>query len=131
MKKTLLPLITLLLLAACAPASGTVQSITLTLKDISYSQTTLEVTAGQPVALTLVNEGALEHDFSIKTIAVTNISETNSVNHGHSHGDLHAAVRPGETDVLTFTPTEPGTYEFYCHVAGHKAAGMVGQLVVK
>ncbi|MBL8046771.1 MAG: cupredoxin domain-containing protein [Anaerolineales bacterium] len=131
MKKIVLLLIALLWLAACAPAGGTAQPITLVSKDINYSTTTLEVTAGQPVALTLINEGVLEHDFSIEEIAVTSVSETNPADHSHAVGDLHAAVKPGETNVLNFTPTEPGTYEFYCTVAGHKAAGMVGTLIVK
>lgn len=131
MKKILLPLITLLWLAACAPASGAAQSLTLVFKDISYEPSTLEVTAGEPVALTLINNGALEHDFSIEKIAVTSVSESNPGWHSHIHGDLHASVNPGETNVLTFTPTEPGTYNFFCTVAGHKAAGMEGTLIVK
>jgi uncharacterized cupredoxin-like copper-binding protein len=120
-----------LLLAACAPAGGAAQSITLISKDISYETTTLEVTAGQPVALTLVNDGALEHDFSIEKIAVTSVSQSSPGHHGQGHGDLHASVKPGETNVLSFTPTESGTYEFFCTVPGHQAAGMVGTLIVK
>jgi uncharacterized cupredoxin-like copper-binding protein len=36
-----------------------------------------------------------------------------------------------QTSTLDFTPTKPGTYEFFCTVAGHKDAGMVGTLIVK
>lgn len=56
---------------------------------------------------------------------------------GHDMGhmaetpDLHIAVKPGGTSTLTFTPTEPGEYEFNCSVTGHKEAGMVGKLIVK
>jgi len=131
MKRLLLSLALTFLLAACASAGDEAQAVTLKLKDISYTSTTLEAAVGQPVALTLINEGALEHDFSIKRIAVTGVSESNPVDHGHTHGDLHAAVRPGEMNVLTFTPTEPGVYEFYCTVSGHKEAGMVGTLIVR
>ncbi len=41
------------------------------------------------------------------------------------------AALMGQTNTIEFTPTKPGTYEFFCTVAGHKEAGMVGTLVVK
>jgi uncharacterized cupredoxin-like copper-binding protein len=39
-------------------------------------------------------------------------------------------VSPGGTSKVTVT-LKKGTYEFYCPVDGHKAAGMEGKLVVK
>ena len=38
-------------------------------------------------------------------------------------------VAPGSTSTVTVT-LKPGTYEFYCPVPAHKAAGMTGKLVV-
>jgi uncharacterized cupredoxin-like copper-binding protein len=43
---------------------------------------------------------------------------------------VHVAAAQGDEGTVTFTPTEAGTYEFYCTVAGHKASGMVGKLIV-
>jgi uncharacterized cupredoxin-like copper-binding protein len=43
---------------------------------------------------------------------------------------LHVAAEPGASNHLSFTPTKPGNYQFYCTVPGHKEAGMVGTLVV-
>jgi uncharacterized cupredoxin-like copper-binding protein len=38
---------------------------------------------------------------------------------------------PGnETALALFRPTESGAYTFYCGVPGHRAAGMVGTLLV-
>jgi len=37
----------------------------------------------------------------------------------------------GATNTMEFTPTKPGTHEFFCAVPGHKDAGMKGTLVVK
>ena len=45
--------------------------------------------------------------------------------------ELHMAVAMGQTGVLEFTPTKPGTYEFFCTVAGHKEVGMMGTLIIK
>ena len=33
--------------------------------------------------------------------------------------------------VARFTPTQPGEYEFYCHVGSHSKKGMKGTLVVQ
>jgi uncharacterized cupredoxin-like copper-binding protein len=125
-----------LLLGACA--SKQPQAVTLTAQTMAYSPSTFEVTAGTPVELTLVNEDALEHDFSILEIPVESVSEADpmSAEHEMEMGTaamdpvLHVAAEPGTTNHLTFTPTKPGTYEFFCTVAGHKDAGMVGTMVV-
>ncbi|HEX2996197.1 MAG TPA: plastocyanin/azurin family copper-binding protein, partial [Anaerolineales bacterium] len=53
----------------------------------------------------------------------------------HAHGeeqnyDLHVSANAGETSVLELTVSEPGTYEVFCSVQGHKEAGMIGKLNV-
>lgn len=112
--------------------------------DNVYDKPELEVIAGQPVYLTFRNEGSLVHDFTIATLpldgeAITTVSEHDDELADHEHGmehtvgevDVHvAAAINGGSSVLQFTPIEPGTYEYYCTVEGHKEAGMVGQLVV-
>jgi uncharacterized cupredoxin-like copper-binding protein len=40
-------------------------------------------------------------------------------------------LQPGQSATLTLTLKKKGTYEFYCPVDNHKAAGMKGKLVVK
>jgi uncharacterized cupredoxin-like copper-binding protein len=135
--------LTAFLLAACSGASpgpvtsSNVQEITLITRDLEFEPKTIEVTAGQPVRLTLHNEGVLEHDFSVMHISAGDVDE-------HSHGaadhaahmdsmgdpDLHVFAGGGETSTLTFTALEAGTYEFYCAVVGHKEAGMTGTLIV-
>jgi azurin len=43
-----------------------------------------------------------------------------------------AMAGPGETMEVTFTaPAKPGTYVFLCSFAGHWAAGMTGDFIVK
>jgi uncharacterized cupredoxin-like copper-binding protein len=125
-----------LLFGACASQSRP-QEITLTAQTMTYSPSTFEVTAGVPVELTFVNEDALEHDFSVLEIPVESVSEADPMSAEHEmqmgagvEPVLHVAAEPGATNDLTFTPTKPGTYEFFCTVAGHKDAGMVGTMVV-
>ena len=41
------------------------------------------------------------------------------------------SLQPGETKTLEFTPAQAVTYQIVCNIAGHKEAGMVGELDVK
>lgn len=126
-----------LLLGACA-SQPQPQEITLTAKTMTYGPSAFEATAGVPVELTFVNEDALEHDFSVLEIPVESVSAADAMSAAHQmemgaaamDPMLHVAAEPGATNNLTFTPTKPGTYEFFCTVAGHKEAGMVGTMVV-
>jgi uncharacterized cupredoxin-like copper-binding protein len=49
---------------------------------------------------------------------------------GHGVDKDGKTVQPGRTSKITVT-LKKGTYEFYCPVDGHKAAGMEGKVVVK
>jgi uncharacterized cupredoxin-like copper-binding protein len=124
-------------LAACSGGVSTNggQTLTVEAQDLAFSPTTLEVTAGDPVKLTLQNNGALEHDFSILEFPMEGAAEeTGGMDHDMGEGseapELHVAAGAGQSATLDFTPSKPGTYQFWCTVPGHKEAGMTGTLVV-
>lgn len=85
----------------------------LTTANFQFDQTALRATAGEAVALRLDNQDGSGHSFDIDEL------------------DVHVSMPPGEPALALFTPTTPGTYTFYCAVPGHRAAGMVGTLVVE
>jgi len=141
MRRTMLLLLFVELLGvACAgdEEAPAIQDVSLTATDIAYDATRLVLPVNQPVRLALENEGVLEHDFTIREIAVADVhapAESEADDHAMSE-DVHdlalhvAAPANGGQAVLEFTPTEAGEYEYYCTVSGHKEAGMVGTLVV-
>lgn len=141
MKLRLFSLLTLAaaVLAACSGSSASAQPVEIMLQasGMTYQPATIEVTAGQPVKLTFQNADALEHDFSIMEIPMEMMGATQEAMPGHDMSgmadepELHVAAMMNQSATLEFTPSKPGTYEFYCTVAGHKDAGMVGTLVVK
>lgn len=126
-----------LLLAGCAGGgSARPAGVKIEAKEFAFSPGNVEVTAGQPVKLTLQNTGALEHDFSILAIPMEGEAEASgSSDHNMGHvaeePELHVAAAANQNATLEFTPTKPGTYEYWCTVSGHKEAGMIGTLVVK
>ena len=138
MRRYLIPLLLLvsLALAACSGASSGPNEIVVKAEALKYSPATIEVTAGQPVKISFQNNDSMDHDFSIVEIPMV-MSATAEPMAGHDMSgmseepQLHMATLMNQSATLEFTPSKPGTYEFFCTVAGHKEAGMKGTLVVK
>lgn len=75
----------------------------------------------------LKNEDGEEHDLVIEGIAAT----VSTGNDDGGHGAKVAVHAEGsETDSVTFTAHENGTYTFYCTIEGHREAGMEGTIEV-
>ena len=137
MLRTILSVVVLaVLLAACGGMTKASGEVTLEATDFAYNPASVTVSAGEPILLTLKNSGVVEHDFVIEKIDVKSVvkKDSGSETH-HAHGeemnfDLHISAQPGDTSVFEFTVSEPGTYTFFCSVAGHKEAGMLGELTV-
>jgi plastocyanin len=97
---------------AASPAAGG-SAITVNAIDINWEEKELTIPADTDVTITVVNKGLLQHDFKIDDL---------NVDSGMLDGG-------GTADVTVNAPA--GTYEYYCSVAGHKEAGMVGTLTVQ
>ena len=137
MLKKILPVFVLVfLLAGCGGTASPEKNITLELTDFAFGPSSVTIPAGQPVKITLDNKGLVEHDFVIEKIDASmesmqdNGSEMHHMQGGTSEAVVHAAVQTGATSTLEITVAEPGTYQFFCSVPGHKEAGMTGELIV-
>ena len=139
-RASILAVVFTLLLAACGQSQSTAstpQTLSVAANEFAFVPAALSVQAGQPVTISLQNTGAVEHDWSIPEIEISGEAKSSGdTPSGHMMGDtgdepkLHVAAGIGGKGTLTFTPSKPGTYEYYCTVAGHKEAGMVGTLTV-
>lgn len=111
--------------------------LTIAATDIAFDTSAIEMKTGQLLRLTLKNDGALEHDFSIMEMPLVGEvigGEMDMAGHDMSsmdeEPDVHVSAMPGDSNTISFTPAKPGIYEFYCTVAGHREAGMSGTLNV-
>ena len=139
-RSAILAVVFTLLLAACGQSQSTTsapQALSVAAKEFAFAPAALTVKAGQPVTIDLQNQGAVEHDWSVRNIEINGEAKSSGdTPSGHMMGDtgdepkLHVAAGIGGKGTLTFTPSKPGRYEYYCAVAGHKEAGMVGTLTV-
>jgi plastocyanin len=80
--------------------------------DIAFNPKEFSIPANTDVTVTIQNNGALGHNFSIDQLGIS------------------VDTAPGATSTVTIN-APPGDYEYYCNVPGHKEAGMVGTLHVQ
>jgi uncharacterized cupredoxin-like copper-binding protein len=100
-----------------AVSANGAQQVTLKVgNNMSFAPSTITVKAGQPVEVTLRNEGFLPHDFTLSE----GVSEP-----------VKIAGGGGQTTSGTFTIDTPGTYTFICTVPGHESGGMKGTLTAQ
>ena len=104
-------------LTACGGGGGTEASdtadatVTVTAGDLFFAPEALSTESGT-IAIELANDGAIVHNVVIEETR-TKVAE----------------AAGGESATGT-VDLEPGTYTFYCDVAGHRDAGMEGTLEV-
>lgn len=79
---------------------------------LAFDKTTLDASAGT-VTIELTNDSSVPHNVEVEGNGVEEESDTVT----------------GESTSLT-VDLEPGTYEFYCAVPGHREAGMEGTLTI-
>lgn len=96
-----------------APAEATVVDIPVADEGLAYAVTEVTAPAGE-ITLSSVNEQAVPHNIAIDEPETT----------------LGEVVTDGGVSEIT-VELEPGTYEYYCSVPGHREAGMVGTLTVE
>lgn len=87
--------------------------VAVSLKEWNLSPNELAGKDDEVLVLTIENDGAIVHGFSIPDLGV-NVS----------------AIAPGAARTVEI-PLAAGIYEVYCPVPGHKQAGQVGRLVVE
>jgi uncharacterized cupredoxin-like copper-binding protein len=90
-------------------------------------QTTLRV--NQPYIFAVGNAGKLTHELVIEKAGADDKPLEVEVN-GKEQESEAEDIAPGETKELAWTFTEPGHYQFSCHVPDHFEAGMVVEFEV-
>lgn len=135
MKNLIFLLVAILTLTACGAPSSDVAEFNVEMREYSFSPDTITVTANQKVRVNILNKGNIEHDFSIMEISTSSKPKVADPSHAHlmtgPEPQVHVSALPGIKNTVEFTPTQPGTYEIYCVISGHKEQGMVGKLIVK
>lgn len=93
------------------PAAAAANTVTMEAGNFYFKPKDVSIPASTPVTFKITNVAQIPHNFSIDVLAIS------------------VALDPGTTtDVTVNAPA--GTYQFYCNLPGHRAAGMEGTLTV-
>lgn len=95
-----------------ATTTASVKSFTITGSNFSFIPTTITVSKGDRVRITLKNTGGL-HDLKIDAFNVAT-----------------AKLNGGSSETIEFVADKAGSFEYYCSVGNNRALGMKGTLVV-
>jgi uncharacterized cupredoxin-like copper-binding protein len=112
------------------------ETLVIDMQDIVFAPMEVTIVAGELVEIELINSGVLVHDFTIEEIhTVHAYHDPDQQAAGHDDHDaeyaMHHALEGGDSITMRMIAEEPGTYEFYCTVPGHREAGMIGTLIVQ
>jgi uncharacterized cupredoxin-like copper-binding protein len=83
---------------------------------MSFDPSSITVRAGQPVQLSLQNQGQLPHDCAVSDGVAQPVKIT---------------AMGGQTATAQIMIVEPGTYSFECSMPGHAAAAMRGTITAQ
>src|SRR5215208_138110 len=106
-------------------SGGTLETIVIEETEMELSPSTVTLNRPGTYAFKAENEGSTEHNLEIDGNGLK------SKGGGVGEARLRQNLNPGPSGVLTVTFQEPGTYEMYCPIIGHRLAGMKGKVVVK
>ncbi|MEW6472951.1 MAG: plastocyanin/azurin family copper-binding protein [Actinomycetota bacterium] len=99
---------------AKAEAEASKPDLTVHAIDINFKEKELKIGPGT-IRIEMVNEGAIAHTFVLE---------------GVTSGRKLSTPATGNRDSAAFEITEPGTYTYFCDIAGHRQGGMEGKLIV-
>jgi plastocyanin len=117
-RRSLVLTITAALMLAAITAVAVQAATTVSLKTVknkfAFTTKTLRASHGK-VTVKMLNVSSTKHGIAVE---------------GHGVDKDGKIVGKNKTSAVTVT-LKKGTYTFYCPVPGHRAAGMVGKLIVK
>ena len=120
-------------------SAGTPRTIEVTMTDMAFTPSQLDVTDGETVTFVFRNDGAVRHEAVIGTSAEQEAHHTEMAEMGDAHDgmeggtmphgeettEMHSVVvEPGDTLEMTHTFESDGPLMIGCHEPGHWEAGM-------
>jgi uncharacterized cupredoxin-like copper-binding protein len=118
-----------LLLVSCGGAGGASDKIDVTLTDFQFQPNQFAVPAGQEIAFSSRNNGAVVHNFVIMKLGTSAGPMFDEEDVPNVYWEVE--LLPGASTESSFTaPSEPGDYEVVCRTEGHIASGMTAKLTV-
>ncbi|MEA2434690.1 MAG: hypothetical protein QOG54_2147 [Actinomycetota bacterium] len=102
----------------------------MTINHSSFGMGEMKFEAGDIVRFTVTNADPIDHELIIGDQRVQDLHEKGTeAEHGSVPGEI--SIPAGETRTTVYKFDEAGTLFFACHLPGHFAYGMHGDIIVK
>ncbi len=103
------------------------------LDELRFEPASVDVKVGETVTFKVVNDGKLEHDFTLGDAETQDAHDAEMAaglsGMGHDQPNV-MTLGSGAGGELTWHFTAPATILYGCHIPGHYAAGMFGTLLI-
>ena len=105
--------------------------IDISIKNLRFTPSTVDVPAGKTVRINVTNQDATEHDLLVQGLQIQKVGAATGAHHaGATPNMLVVHVTASGNGSITFRTEQRGTFAFNCTIPGHKDAGMVGKMTV-
>ena len=110
-----------------------IQTIKVIASDSRFDPTRIAIKRGATVRFVVTNQGRAEHEFILGDAhkQAEHDREMAARQGMKMHHVTGVSVAPGQTQVFFWKFTNTGVLQFACHVPGHYAAGMFGEVRVQ
>ena len=117
-----------LILSACNGSGA--DTVSISMREFSFTPDHITVPAGTDVTITLRNLGALEHNFHIMELGYVIEGSWDESDEARSYLS-HFNLPGGEVSTTSFiAPNAPGDYQILCSIPSHFELGMEATLTV-
>jgi uncharacterized cupredoxin-like copper-binding protein len=124
-----LALTSLLCLGCAAQASGTGETVDVTIHFSRFEPASFHFTAGETVTFVVHNTDPIDHEFIVGDEGVQEVHEKGTeAHHGARPGEI--SIPAGTTRTTTYTFSTPVPLIAGCHLPGHYAYGMRAPITV-
>jgi uncharacterized cupredoxin-like copper-binding protein len=121
--------VTLVLGSVALAAAQAAAPVEVAIRYSRFVPGTIHAVAGRPLEIVLRNDDPIDHEWIVGDADVHARHRTGT-EPVHAARPTEVSVPAGESRTTLVTFDRPGTYRFICHLPGHEAYGMVGEVVV-
>lgn len=114
-------------------AAEVTRTVPITATEFRFQPGTVNVKVGETIRFNITNGGKIQHEFVIGDLAeqMAHDKEMAAMPDMTMDDDANGvSIAAGKTATLIWTFTRAGNLQYACHIPGHYAAGMAGQLIV-
>jgi uncharacterized cupredoxin-like copper-binding protein len=120
-----------LVVAAARPGVAPVRTVVVTMRHTHFEPAAIRVDTGTTLRFVVRNADPIDHEFILGDAATHAQHRVGRETHHDGTVPGEVSVPSGGTVVTSYRFDRPGQVAYICHLPGHEAYGMVGEVEVR